>query len=79
MADITDFEYADISEAVEAVTGDSVVYTSIDDEHTFWFILSEDWFIDEEDSAYAECLDDLYPDEVLEKVLAYLEANYESN
>jgi hypothetical protein len=77
MADIADFEYTDISEAVDAVTGDDVQYLCLDDEHTFWYVL-EDGAVDDNDTG-AESIEDIYGTEVLTKIQAYLEANYEPN
>jgi hypothetical protein len=75
--DIYDYEYTDISEAVEAVTGTTVVYTSIDDEHAFWFVVEDENESITYDNPNAEFLDELYSEEDLDKVQAYLEANYE--
>lgn len=71
------YDDTDVTEAVEAVTGDTAVYTSIDDEHWLWFIRdSEDGSLSYE-SPNAECLEDLYLGEELDKIQAYLEANCE--
>jgi hypothetical protein len=67
-----DFDTDVVAEAVYAVIGDRVVYTSIDDEHVFWYVLDDEGKIDEEYSAGAEGLDDIYSAEQLEEVLAYL-------
>lgn len=78
MSDFSFYNYStdDVSEAVHAVTGDTVIYTSIDDEHVFWFILDDDGSIAEDDIG-AEGIDDLYPAEVVEGIQAYLQSNYE--
>jgi hypothetical protein len=74
---IGNYEDTDVAEAVEAVTGDTVLYTSIDDEHWLWFVdNSEDGSLSYE-NPNAECLEDLYSKEDLDKIQAYLEANYE--
>jgi hypothetical protein len=67
-----DFDTDVVAEAVYAVIGDRVVYTSIDDEHVFWYVLDDEGKIDEQYSAGAEGLDDIYSAEQLEAVLAYL-------
>jgi predicted transcriptional regulator len=72
-----DYEDSDISEAVKAVTGDDVIYTSIDEEHIFWYTLV-DGVVDEDDIG-VDSIVDLYSPEVLEEIQAYLEANYPTN
>jgi hypothetical protein len=72
-----DYDDADVSEAVEAVTGEGVIRACIDDEHLFWYTLDSDGNIGE-NQAGAEGVDDLFSNEVAEKILAYLEAYYET-
>jgi hypothetical protein len=68
---IYDFDTDVVAEAVYAVIGDRVVYTSIDDEHVFWYVLDEDGKIDEDDLG-VECVDELYSDEQVAAVIAWL-------
>jgi hypothetical protein len=76
MFNFYDYEDSDVSEAVEAVTGDDVQHLCLDDEHIFWYVL-EDGAVDDNDLG-AESIEDLYDTEVLKKIQAYLEENYET-
>lgn len=71
-----DYDDTYVQEAVFKTTGAIVDRTSIDDEHTYWFLLG-DW--DETptyDHEYAEeVLDMLNPDQS-EKILEYLAENF---
>jgi len=76
-----DYDDADVQEAVFETTGAIVDRTSIDDEHTYWFLLG-DW--DETPTynhEYAEDVLDLlnpYPhkNDQSEKILRYLSENF---
>ncbi len=76
-----DYDDMDVQEAVFETTGAIVDRTSIDDEHTYWFLLG-DW--DEKptyDHDYAEDVLDLlnpYPhkNDQSEKILKYLAENF---
>jgi hypothetical protein len=72
-----DYDSSDISEAIDAVTGDDVQQLCLDDEHLYWYIV-QDGGVDDNDAG-AETIDDLYDTEVVEKIQAYLEANYEAS
>jgi hypothetical protein len=81
MEDFSFFDYdnSDIAEAVEAVTGDTVVYTSIDDEHAYWFVVEDEDEPITYENPNVEGIDELYPPEVLQQIEAYLVANYKPN
>ena len=78
---VDDYDDEDVTEAVFEVTGAIVSRASIDDEHTYWFLLG-DWNekpTDEHD--YGENLFDLlnpypYKNDQSEKILKYLAENF---
>jgi hypothetical protein len=80
---VDDFSYLnyeddDISAAIKAVTGDNAVFACIDDEHVFWFVVENegDTPTYDDNLGCAEFLEDLYSEDQLKEIQAYLEENY---